>query len=132
MTKPADAFYASNHSKCKECVKEAVRANRLKNIDRIRAYDRQRASQPHRIANNSKQSSTWRKEFPNRMRAHSAVSRALRTGKLQKDVCWVCGGNAFAHHPDYDRPLDVVWLCQPHHKQVHAMVSNDREMERSA
>jgi hypothetical protein len=24
-----------------------------------------------------------------------------------------------AHHEDYDRPLDVMWLCQPCHKQRH-------------
>lgn len=24
-----------------------------------------------------------------------------------------------AHHADYSRPLDVVWLCPLHHKQAH-------------
>lgn len=132
MDKLEGAFYASNHSKCKECVKEAARNHRLKNIDRIRAYDRMRSSQPHRMANNYQQSSTWRKEFPNRMRAHSAVAYALRTGKLTRQPCMVCGEKAVAHHPDYDRPLDVVWLCQPHHKQTHALVANEPDMERAA
>lgn len=133
MDKPEGAFYASNHSKCKECVKEAVRVNRLENIDRIRAYDRARASQPHRKANNYHQSSTWRQEFPGRMRAHSAVAYALRTGKMARQPCWECGSDrAVAHHPDYDRPLDVVWLCQPHHKQAHALVANDDQARQTA
>lgn len=24
-----------------------------------------------------------------------------------------------AHHDDYSRPLDVRWLCQPHHLEHH-------------
>lgn len=120
--KPEDAFYASNHSKCKECVKATVRANRLNKIDYYRAYDKLRASQPHRMANNFYQSRTWRQEYPDRRRAQGLVQQALRTGRLQRQLCWVCGGHAVAHHPDYDRPLDVVWLCQAHHKQTHALV----------
>ena len=23
------------------------------------------------------------------------------------------------HHHDYDRPLDIIWLCRKHHKQIH-------------
>jgi hypothetical protein len=121
--KPEAAFYASNRACCKECVKARVTAHRLENIDRIRAYDRMRASQPHRVANNFKQSQAWRQEYPNRRRAQGLVQHALRSGRLNKQPCWVCGGDAVAHHPDYDRPLDVVWLCQPHHKQAHALVT---------
>jgi hypothetical protein len=27
-----------------------------------------------------------------------------------------------AHHDDYARPLDVRWLCRPHHRLTHAAV----------
>ena len=120
--KPVDAFYTSNKTRCKECIKASVRENRLERIDYYRQYDRMRASQPHRAANNFKQSQSWRQEYPNRRRAQGLVQHALRSGKLQKQPCMVCGEKAVAHHPDYDRPLDVMWLCQAHHKQTHAMV----------
>jgi hypothetical protein len=29
-----------------------------------------------------------------------------------------------AHHEDYDKPLEVVWLCQPCHKQRHKEILN--------
>jgi hypothetical protein len=123
--KAEGAFYASNRARCKECIKSSVRANRLEKIDYYRQYDRMRASQPHRTANNFQQSQSWRQEYPNRRRAQGMVQHALRAGKLKKQPCWVCGSNAVAHHPDYDRPLDVVWLCQPHHKQAHALTSRE-------
>src|SRR3990167_3753333 len=107
--KPATEFYTSNKTRCKECIKANVRENRLDKIDYYRSYDRMRASQPHRMANNFAQSQGWRQEYPNRARAQSRVAHALASGKLRKDPCWVCGDNAVAHHPDYDRPLDVVW-----------------------
>lgn len=123
ITKQAADFYVSNMSRCKECLKASVRANRLEKIDYYRQYDRLRASQPHRIENNFSQSQAWRNEFPNRRRAQGRVAHALRAGKLLRQPCWVCGEKAVAHHPDYDRPLDVVWLCQSHHKQAHALAS---------
>lgn len=48
--KDVTAFYASNKNRCKECIKESVRANRLDKIDYYRAFDRARGSQPHRVA----------------------------------------------------------------------------------
>ena len=49
--------------------------------------------------------------------------RAVAAGKLQKLHCEVCGHeDSEAHHPDYSSPLSVVWLCRPHHKEVHQMV----------
>lgn len=130
--KADDAFYSCNRARCKECVKAKTRANRLEKIDYYRQYDRLRASQQHRKANNFQQSQSWRQEYPNRRRAQGLVQHALRSGKLKKQPCWVCGCSAVAHHPDYDRPLDVVWLCQPHHKQAHALVANHPSIKERA
>ena len=63
----------------------------------------------------------WRKRHPKAYLAHNVVRNALRLGVLQRQPCAVCGAEkAEAHHPDYDRPYDVQWLCPTHHKAVHA------------
>lgn len=136
--KPLDDFYKHPRmadgrlNKCKDCTKKDVDAHRQSNLERVRSYDRMRASQPHRIALRQRVQSEWKKEHPNRRKAQNQLSHAVRAGKLKKQPCWVCGAHAVAHHPDYDRPLDVVWLCQPHHKQAHALVANDQDMEQRA
>lgn len=43
----------------------------------------------------------------------------LRRGKLQRKPCSVCGGKAEMHHPDYDEPLIIEWLCRRHHLALH-------------
>lgn len=45
---------------------------------------------------------------------------ALKRGKLTRTPCHVCGESKVeGHHPDYARPLDVVWLCKKHHMEIH-------------
>jgi len=57
--------------------------------------------------------------------AHEAVHRALKRGTLVRpDACSLCDGTEFAihaHHDDYDRALDVIWLCVPCHKLCHGL-----------
>ncbi len=106
--------------KCKTCTKADVNAHRLANLEKIRQYDRERAKNPHRIANAAEQTKRWRSEDRRRCVAHSQVARAIRAGVIEKEPCCVCGSeNSLAHHESYDRPLEVVWYCQPHHKARH-------------
>jgi hypothetical protein len=68
----------------------------------------------------------WRARNPEKDRAHRVVEfyiRRLRRAGLPMPTCEVegCthGGKIQAHHTDYSRPLDVVWLCPHHHISGH-------------
>lgn len=56
-------------------------------------------------------------------RARTEVRLALDSGRLEKaEACADCGKATTeldAHHGDYDRPLDVEWLCDPCHHDRH-------------
>jgi hypothetical protein len=63
-------------------------------------------------------------------RAHDITENAIEKGLLVRpDRCQECGGDgrAFrdgrhpiqAHHCDYNKPLEVMWLCQPCHHDWH-------------
>ena len=128
--KPLDEFYKNTQmgdghlNKCKECAKSDVKSNRLKNLDRIRAYDRERAKQPERMKHAVEVTKAWRAVDARRAVAHSAVRRAIVSGDLKREPCSRCGEiKSLAHHEDYDRPLDVVWLCQPCHKERHKEIN---------
>lgn len=50
------------------------------------------------------------------------VGRALRSGRLVKESCRDCeNADVEAHHVDYDRPLDIVWLCKSHHDKIRGI-----------
>lgn len=132
----ADAFYVSNLSRCKECVKASVRANRAKKIDYYRSYDRLRyresdirkenarksAASPAGIASRKKFAES-QKGSPER-KARVAVGNAIRNGSLARgSECYFCGteNRLQAHHHDYSRPLDVFWLCAACHGKLHTI-----------
>lgn len=53
--------------------------------------------------------------------ARKAVRNAIQRGEMHRQPCQVCGDvKTQAHHADYSRPLDVTWLCRPHHRAEHA------------
>lgn len=124
--KGLDMFYRHEHmrdgrvNKCKECARKEATENRKKNIDRVRAYDRARSKNPERIALATEVSRRWRAQDRRRAAAHSAVARAIRAGTLERKPCQRCGEEkSLAHHEDYSNQLEVVWLCQPCHKERH-------------
>ena len=50
--------------------------------------------------------------------AAQAVWNAIKGGTLTRQPCEACGNpDSEAHHADYNRPLDVAWLCRPHHRE---------------
>ena len=126
VVKPLDDFYkhsqmADGHvNKCKECNKNDVLSYRNKNLEKIRAYDRARGKEPERIKAQTEITRAWRAEDSRRALAHSSVARAIRRGELVRQPCFRCGEEkTVAHHEDYEKPLDIVWLCQSCHKKRH-------------
>ena len=146
--KPIGAFYKhaamrdGRLNKCKECTKTDVAEHRQANLERVRSYDRMRNSMPHRVAareayrqtqayaqSHAAAAKRWSEKYPERRKASHTLNNALRDGKVVRQPCLICGEYAHAHHPNYDQPLLVVWLCPKHHAEAHAQ---DRHMQRDA
>lgn len=116
QTKPIAEFYRhgdGHMGKCKECWKADVKLARHTN-PRVREYDRQRSKLPHRVANATRATREWRRKHRDRMSAHNAAARA---GFVAPTRCEGCNkpSKVEKHHPDYSRPLVIVWLCKPCH-----------------
>ena len=150
VVKPLDDFYAhpkgieGKAGKCKECAKFAANKNRWANIEKNREYDRARGSLPHRVDARARYAKTevgklahkkgrgvYRKRYPEKMAATSALNNAVRDGRVAKPLCCESCGNderLQGHHDDYSKKLDVRWLCILCHNKVHEAI---RIQERS-
>jgi hypothetical protein len=110
LEKPLDDFYVhkmmgdGHLGKCKDCARLDMRVDRITK-PRVREYDRER-------------SKAWDKRFPQRATAHNRAAAAVKSGKIAKPAfCEGCGlpKRLEKHHPDYSKPLLVVWFCKPCH-----------------
>ena len=120
MVKPATDFYISSRHQCKECVKARVR-ERARTNPAVQEYDRKRSKLPHRVAQRREVNRKWRESNPAAYAAQTAVGNAVRDGRLAKEPCLFCGrDDVHAHHRDYSKPLDVIWLCPKCHHRLHA------------
>ena len=129
-TQPLTEFYKHNAmadgflNKCRSCTKKEATKHRNKNLEKVREYDRERAKHPERRKANVELNRAWRNEDKRRIQCHNAVSRAIKSGELVRSSCIKCGDvNSLAHHEDYDKPLEVIWFCQPCHMQRHKEIN---------
>lgn len=63
----------------------------------------------------------WRRRNMEKVRAQKAVSKALTSGVLiRPDRCEGCGVECKpdAHHENYEKRLEVKWLCKRCHAQA--------------
>lgn len=115
--------------KCKECTRADVRANRKAHADYYRSYDKKRYEENpkrwqrgHPPKYRQRYDLAWKLRHPEKRRAHVILGSAVRRGLLTRQPCEICGGRAEAHHDDYSKPLDVRWLCKPHHFEHHKLL----------
>lgn len=127
--KPATSFPTDNSRKyglypwCRECVSYAWRERyrnslvaRKKHLakiwfsgnkDRIRAYNKRKLL-----------------KWGTKIAAQTKLRNAVKSGRVVKLPCEAAFGTCGilkvqGHHPDYKKPLEVVWLCDRHHKERH-------------
>ena len=131
--------FAKNYNKCKKCCYETSKiyraspkgkAARQREAIKARLSGKKQERQSKYNAS-EKGIATAKKyeakrystvESKTKLAAKNAVRYALKTGKLEKMACFVCGNiNSESHHPSYaeDMRLSVVWLCKQHHNEIH-------------
>lgn len=124
IQKNIDEFYkhpqmTDGHlGKCKECAKKDAndRYYNPKFHPSIIAYEARRFKDPRRKKNILKSQRKMRKNNAEKYKSRQATHRAVKNGTLIKTRCEICGDiKSQAHHTDYSKPLEVMWLCRKHH-----------------
>lgn len=119
--------------KCRSCLSDYKKEYRNLNSEKLKELDKRRSNLPHRElaraeyakTDRGKQASkraakTWKTNNLLKFRAQDKLRKAVKSGKVQKLPCEVCGSErSQGHHEDYTKPLDVVWYCHRHHIDRH-------------
>jgi len=126
IKKPLSKFYWHPETKdkylnkCIVCTKKDVKKRYYKKRKQILEYQKRRTQTKERREQLRRYKRKSNLKFPGKQKARMKVNRYLRSGKLIKGACETCGDKETeAHHPDYRKPLDVIWLCKKHHLQQH-------------
>ncbi len=117
---------------CKECHRAIIREWKRSNREKVRGYDKKYKESHKKEANEYKKEwhkknpgkkteygRVYRDRHPDKYIAHQAVKYALREGQLIKQPCGCGCVEVEAHHEDYSKPLEVVWICRPCHRKYH-------------
>ena len=118
-------YYYHPHTKdnlrplCIECIKKYSKQQYIKNKIKIK--------QRLKIYNKSERGKAIAKRYRNRRKdkltlkkynAHSKLHYAIKTGKIKRpNKCSNCSKKCKpeGHHDDYNKPLEVIWLCRQCH-----------------
>ncbi len=67
----------------------------------------------------------YKKNEPEKIKARAKLKYNVRAGNIQKpDICEICRKffskqNLGGHHNDYNKALEVIWVCAMCHKTLH-------------
>ena len=69
------------------------------------------------------ESKEYRSKYPEKVKAQQLLNYPTKNRNVKKSACVVCGvtQGIDGHHPDYTKPLIVIWVCPIHHKQIHKL-----------
>lgn len=92
-------------------------------------WNRKRQNTPAKKAREIRHAKRYALLYPEKAKAKQILRNAIRRGEIIRQyTCEQCGENdmgrdsrtlVHAHHPDYDLPLSVIWLCVTCHAAEH-------------
>lgn len=104
---------------CKECSNKNNINWKKQNMNMVLEYNRN-WNKKHRYRFQIL-SASYRKKFPEKIKARSLFRTMVLNGMIKPKPCEVCGCKKVeGHHDDYSKPLEVRWLCTLHHRKLHA------------
>ena len=78
-----------------------------------------------RAENYNKKINEWDKNNPEKLMARHKIQIGIKNGSIVKPlVCEFCGlkTRLNGHHDDYNKPMEVRWLCSSCHKKLHSKI----------
>lgn len=125
MTKPLTDYYKDKQNKsglkgaCKTCINLYSKQYWRDHTEKARERDRRWSRKPLSKLSIHRRMAKYRSKEENlvKVRARHLVGSRVRRGSIIKpDTCSICHEkvprrNLHAHHSDYTKPLEFIWVC---------------------
>lgn len=119
--------YLENKEKCHENASRYAKKNRESINKRVRDdYNQEPEKYLDRLRENRKSNKDtlkrYRENHREKINAQNQLRDHVKRGNIIKpSKCSICASDKWieAHHADYTKPLDVVWLCKKCHVSIH-------------
>lgn len=115
-SKKLDCFYGGGQSWCKKCQGDRYKNDKNYRKKFIEGRKKYLKTEQYKKLHRKDSFLNW---IRNRKKviARQKVYYALKTGKLERKRCEVCGDSRVqAHHKNYNKPYEVEWLCIKDHR----------------
>lgn len=122
MRERSKRWYKNNTERKKEYYKRW----RLNNLIKIKeCNERFNKNNPNYfknwIKNNVEKASAIFRRYREKNQERIKSQRIANKAYPIKQICSITGCNNLGerHHIDYDKPLEILWLCRKHHREFH-------------
>ena len=97
----------SRRNWCSPCQTISKREYRKNNPEKFREMNRKRMRK-------------YREKHTRVIAATNIINWFIKGEYMVREPCEICADpNSHGHHDDYDKPLEVRWLCPSHHSKWH-------------
>ena len=129
VKKPLTEFYihkkmTDGHlSFCKQCTRDRIHKHYTNNAEEMRILEKERYQRRKKDPNFSIKKKKYTKKYREKHKITSNMYRKLKL--LRPNKCSKCGISVdkiyalHGHHPDYSKPLEVIWVCPLCHAKMH-------------
>lgn len=111
--------------------KESTKLWRKENYERHLQNLRNWSKTEKGKASRKRRAQTYRKKHYDRIVAGRKVRYAVRIGKLiRPTICPQCFSKdreVQAHHEDYTKPFEIIWLCKSCHLDLHGQLLRNKK-----
>lgn len=118
----------NNREKINARLREKARENPEKIKEKAKKYRESHKMEMRQYADK------WREKNWKKVLAQSVVQDHVNRGNLTRpEKCPICKSEDYrieAHHYDYDKPLEIMWLCQKCHLSLHQRINEERKLSK--
>jgi hypothetical protein len=113
-------WFEKNHDKIKKWARKAYEKQKKETPQKLRDYN-----------NKQRKKMYWADKdgYNRKMSCRRKTIKLLKDrGCYDNEPCEICDNyKTEIHHQDYNNPFDIIWLCHPHHMQLHKLLIETNE-----